>query len=1117
MEVSFYNGTANEKHLLVRGFSATDNLGRVFAGTLPISQAQSSALNLHQLSTSSIGEIAQLAFYDRYGAQFAVEAVTANATNNGVTYTPMFTNYTWSTTGTYNAHVSIEQLTQAANLGSSANQKSVSYLDTRGQIAAVVEGMNANDLSTTSFGYDKIGQQLQVTDPAGAISSYIYDRLGRVVSENHPDKGATDIEYGISGNLLSTSFDTDNGAQELIAYAYEYNRLTSKSYPVYDDINGLAIEYGRPGDGRNGAGRIVSTVQGTNLHTQEFFYDALGNTIRDQETIAVPLAGEYTLKTDYTYDSWGRVKHMRYPDGEIVSYGYAPAGELESVSSNLNFITHANSDYVSKIGYDGYGSRSYLRYGNGTETDYEYNAVTRQAKRMELYTSENNATGGQIKILDKSYQYNALGMISSIANSAGHLGSSLAYNDLGGTYSFNYTYDDHGRLSSVGNSSWTGSAGTWTYNLSMTYAKDGRILSKDQGFVGPGGTPHATMDYTLSYQYGASADVHQLAKIVEDGFDINVTYNARGGIKHIDNAKTKEHTTHVWDKDMRLRGTKNNGGLHHNVYDWMGTRLMKSTLTTATVYQNGNPTTTHSVMPYIVYAGSHYVFEMYRNDVEVSKHYFAGDERIATRLQVEARVNYSYGSEPTEYTSYFGSYDPDGDGSFNPNPAPASPNNIVLDDLCRMANEVGYSLECYFLKQQLLPQYIYSIGDRDACWGEDEFNAFVFPMDMTAYCECLDPNQPNRSYDCTLYPFIYWYHHDHKGSTEFVTDLAGMAYEYSLYSPFGEGLVSQSANNSGYSNPYKFKGAIYDPETGLTYNVARFYYAKWSIWISPDPLANLRNWVTPYNYTLNNPINRIDPTGLLCKEVKTGPGKTPKGPPQNPCEGDIYINQNGWEFTFYNGKWYSSNIVLDQVIVTPNDSELARINPSLRGNNKSGYIYNKYDLKIREKLLAIRGYNSIVTFMLRMEKDGDYQPLHSLNFYKQYTKKFHSNSSIYFAAVNVPEISEIFLFANPIGAEVSAWRSGARGMATAAKTSTNVYKHSFKYADRVRMRGVQDPVSHNFPYSFDDAILATKPIPKNNGYQMFQLNGTMNGKNGVFEIGLTKDGIIDHRFFRPIK
>lgn len=82
---------------------------------------------------------------------------------------------------------------------------------------------------------------------------------------------------------------------------------------------------------------------------------------------------------------------------------------------------------------------------------------------------------------------------------------------------------------------------------------------------------------------------------------------------------------------------------------------------------------------------------------------------------------------------------------------------------------------------------------------------------------------------------------------------------------------------------------------------------------------------------------------------------------------------------------------------------------------------------------------------------------------------------------------------------------------------TKAFKHNFKYADRVRMRAVQDPVSHNFPYSFDDAVLATKPLLKNNGYKIFQKAGTMNGKNGVFEIGLTKNGIIDHRFFRPIK
>jgi hypothetical protein len=92
-------------------------------------------------------------------------------------------------------------------------------------------------------------------------------------------------------------------------------------------------------------------------------------------------------------------------------------------------------------------------------------------------------------------------------------------------------------------------------------------------------------------------------------------------------------------------------------------------------------------------------------------------------------------------------------------------------------------------------------------------------------------------------------------------------------------------------------------------------------------------------------------------------------------------------------------------------------------------------------------------------------------------------------------------------------------MRGAAKTTTgaadDAFTHGMKYADRVRARGVQDPVSHNVPYSLDDGILPTKPIPENNGYNIFQKPGTMNGKDGVFEIGVTKDGVIDHRFFRP--
>jgi hypothetical protein len=92
---------------------------------------------------------------------------------------------------------------------------------------------------------------------------------------------------------------------------------------------------------------------------------------------------------------------------------------------------------------------------------------------------------------------------------------------------------------------------------------------------------------------------------------------------------------------------------------------------------------------------------------------------------------------------------------------------------------------------------------------------------------------------------------------------------------------------------------------------------------------------------------------------------------------------------------------------------------------------------------------------------------------------------------------------------------GATSGSVGTAGSIDDVSSGLNYAGRVRGRGVQDPVSHNFPYSFDEGILATDPISKANGYNIFQKAGSMNGKDGLFEMGVTKDGVIDHRFFRP--
>ena len=63
-------------------------------------------------------------------------------------------------------------------------------------------------------------------------------------------------------------------------------------------------------------------------------------------------------------------------------------------------------------------------------------------------------------------------------------------------------------------------------------------------------------------------------------------------------------------------------------------------------------------------------------------------------------------------------------------------------------------------------------------------------------------------------------------------------------------------------------------------------------------------------------------------------------------------------------------------------------------------------------------------------------------------------------------------------------------------------------------------------------IPGAKPIIQKDGYKIYRLEGSMAGKkvtdpqtgakvqqykDGVYEIGVNKKGIIDHRFFRPYK
>jgi RHS repeat-associated protein len=133
----------------------------------------------------------------------------------------------------------------------------------------------------------------------------------------------------------------------------------------------------------------------------------------------------------------------------------------------------------------------------------------------------------------------------------------------------------------------------------------------------------------------------------------------------------------------------------------------------------------------------------------------------------------------------------------------------------------------------------------------------------------------------------YWYHSDHLGSAQLITNVEGEEYERIEYTPYGELWVERASAASNIDIPYRFTGKERDEETGLYYYGARYLDPKTSRWLSTDPalseyipgapindevkkknenlpgMGGVFNTVNLhlYHYAGNNPVKYLDPDG----------------------------------------------------------------------------------------------------------------------------------------------------------------------------------------------------------------------------------------------------------------
>jgi len=351
-----------------------------------------------------------------------------------------------------------------------------------------------------------------------------------------------------------------------------------------------------------------------------------------------------------------------------------------------------------------------------------------------------------------------------------------------------------------------------------------------------------SLNYNLEYHYNA-AKPHQLEAVVDQssGDVQQFIYNESGSIKRIQ--EDNQEQEFYWNEEQWLNAVRNDKGIHHYVYDDKGERIMKSSVIQSNVYVNDQIVNTiQDLEPYTLYVNPYFVITEFSNADKVSKHYYMGTQRVASELAVQT-------------TSYSPLVSHSGSSSS------ASSSTESYKTQTNTGSTLNQGLESALPEESSNP-WLNNLNEALSEFGEDQLTVEEAQNDLPTIESIYPDLSPTTSYKTTTTTrVIYWYHPDYIGNVDLVSDNSGEAYEFFLYSPWGESLYEWNSGTASFSSPYRFNGKELDQETGLSYYGARYYDNKISMWLSVDPLAHEFPWQSPYIAMDGNPINKIDPDG----------------------------------------------------------------------------------------------------------------------------------------------------------------------------------------------------------------------------------------------------------------
>ncbi|WFE38937.1 LamG-like jellyroll fold domain-containing protein [Micromonospora sp. WMMD998] len=267
--------------------------------------------------------------------------------------------------------------------------------------------------------YNSAGDAMKITDPAGLVTEFTYDGLGRTLTKTVKAEAplgdlTTTYVYDAAGQVVE---QTDPPVLNQVTGAVHTARTTT-TYDADGNVTNRTVEDTTGGDSPRATssdydthGRMVKSVEPDGAVTL-FAYDDYGNRTSTVACGSSPPAGESCPQGDVlrikaeTYDAAGQqlTTTITGADGvstQVSSKAYFANGNLASDTDAMNWVTEYEYDFndnVTKVtrtdgvkrfvreenSYDALGNLSLQRSDNGANwTVYDYDAAGRLVSSTE--------------------------------------------------------------------------------------------------------------------------------------------------------------------------------------------------------------------------------------------------------------------------------------------------------------------------------------------------------------------------------------------------------------------------------------------------------------------------------------------------------------------------------------------------------------------------------------------------------------------------------------------------------------------------------------------------------------------------------------------------------------